>query len=63
MIEAVPLAPPLVLAALMLGGLALRHWGARRLALLGTGMIWLALAVAVAWFVSSLMAILPLLGG
>lgn len=65
MIDALPhlsMVPPLVLAVLLLGGLALRAWGARRLALLGSVLIWLALAFALYWFVSGLVAILPLIG-
>ncbi|HWT09549.1 MAG TPA: hypothetical protein VN329_10310 [Roseomonas sp.] len=58
-----PMAEPLLLAVLVLGGLALRRWAGGRVAATGTVLIWLALAIALVWAGGNLLILAQMVGG
>lgn len=61
MVPALPWVQPLLLAMLTVGGLALRRWGKGRAPAIGMALLWLGVAIAIAWFAWSLTAALQLM--
>lgn len=58
-----PMGEPLLLVLLVVGGLALRRLAGGRAAAVGTGMVWLAFAIALVWLGLNVVTLMQLMLG
>ena len=58
-----PIAEPLLLAVLVLGGLALRRWAGGRVAAIGGALVWVAFAIALVWLGGNLLILVQMIEG